>query len=67
MKHQECVFMPSTVEDWLREQLVKRGIDAVLFTQYILNLIQSVFLNKSGLFFNNYEVGIFSTGFSLGE
>lgn len=33
--------MPSAVSDWLEEQLEARGIDAVVYTRYVLSLLHS--------------------------
>lgn len=33
--------MPSAVSNWLEEQLEARGIDAVVYTRYILSLLHS--------------------------
>lgn len=35
------VSMPSIVSDWLEEQLEARGIDAVVYTRYILSLLHT--------------------------
>lgn len=40
MKYPQLVSMPSAVQDWLDEQLEARGIDAVVYTRYILSLLQ---------------------------
>ncbi|XP_063231795.1 uncharacterized protein LOC134536133 isoform X2 [Bacillus rossius redtenbacheri] len=40
MKYPQLVPMPSAVQDWLDEQLEARGIDAVVYTRYILSLLQ---------------------------
>lgn len=40
MKYPQLVSMPSAVQDWLDEQLEARGIDAVVYTHYILSLLQ---------------------------
>jgi hypothetical protein len=40
MKYPQLVSMPSAVQDWLDEQLDARGIDAVVYTRYILSLLQ---------------------------
>lgn len=39
MKYPQLVSMPSAVSDWLEEQLEARGIDAVVYTRYILSLL----------------------------
>lgn len=39
MKYPQLVSMPSEVSDWLEEQLEARGIDAVVYTRYILSLL----------------------------
>lgn len=39
--------MPSTVQDWLDEQLEARGIDAVVYTRYIFSLLQRDTLDLS--------------------
>ncbi|RZC35177.1 DUF4603 domain containing protein [Asbolus verrucosus] len=41
MKYPQLVSMPSAVSDWLEEQLEARGIDAVVYTRYILSLLHS--------------------------
>lgn len=41
MKYPQLVSMPSAVQDWLDEQLEARGIDAVVYTHYILSLLQT--------------------------
>lgn len=33
--------MPSVVSEWLEEQLEARGIDAVVYTRYILSLLHT--------------------------
>lgn len=38
MKYPQLVSMPSAVSDWLEEQLEARGIDAVVYTRYVLSL-----------------------------
>ncbi|KAJ4439227.1 hypothetical protein ANN_07347 [Periplaneta americana] len=40
MKYPQLVSMPSAVQDWLDEQLEARGIDAVVYTRYVLSLLQ---------------------------
>ena len=40
MKYPQVVSMPAAVQDWLDEQLEARGIDAVVYTHYILSLLQ---------------------------
>ncbi|XP_044736077.1 uncharacterized protein LOC123298199 isoform X2 [Chrysoperla carnea] len=39
MKYPQLVSMPSVVSDWLEEQLEARGIDAVVYTRYVLSLL----------------------------
>ncbi|XP_065157742.1 uncharacterized protein [Atheta coriaria] len=39
MKYPQLVSMPSAVSDWLEEQLEARGIDAVVYTRYVLSLL----------------------------
>lgn len=39
MKYPQLVSMPSAVSDWLEEQLDARGIDAVVYTRYVLSLL----------------------------
>ncbi|XP_017783693.1 PREDICTED: uncharacterized protein LOC108567598 [Nicrophorus vespilloides] len=39
MKYPQLVSMPSAVSEWLEEQLEARGIDAVVYTRYILSLL----------------------------
>lgn len=39
MKYPQLVSMPSAVSDWLEEQLEALGIDAVVYTRYILSLL----------------------------
>lgn len=41
MKYPQVVSMPSVVSDWLEEQLEARGIDAVVYTRYILSLLHT--------------------------
>lgn len=41
MKYPQVVSMPSLVSDWLEEQLEARGIDAVVYTRYILSLLHT--------------------------
>lgn len=41
MKYPQVVSMPSAVSDWLEEQLEARGIDAVVYTRYILSLLHT--------------------------
>lgn len=41
MKYSQIVSMPSAVSNWLEEQLEARGIDAVVYTRYILSLLHS--------------------------
>lgn len=41
MKYPQVVSIPSAVSDWLEEELEARGIDAVLYTRYILSLLHS--------------------------
>ncbi|XP_050508438.1 uncharacterized protein LOC114341448 isoform X1 [Diabrotica virgifera virgifera] len=41
MKYPQVVSMPSAVSNWLDEQLEARGIDAVVYTRYILSLLHS--------------------------
>ncbi|XP_074039030.1 uncharacterized protein isoform X2 [Leptinotarsa decemlineata] len=41
MKYPQLVSMPSAVSDWLQGQLEARGIDAVLYTRYVLSLLHS--------------------------
>ncbi|KAJ8952873.1 hypothetical protein NQ318_006489 [Aromia moschata] len=41
MKYPQLVSMPSAVSDWLEEQLEARGIDAVVYTRYILSLLHT--------------------------
>lgn len=31
--------MPSAISDWLEEQLEARGIDAIVYTRYVLSLL----------------------------
>lgn len=38
MRYPHLVSMPSAVSDWLEEQLEARGIDAVVYTRYVLSL-----------------------------
>lgn len=40
MKYPQLVQMPRDVEDWLEEQLKARGLDAVVYSRYILSLLQ---------------------------
>jgi hypothetical protein len=40
MQYPQLVSMPSAVQDWLDEQLEARGIEAVVYTRYILSLLQ---------------------------
>ena len=40
MKYPQLVSMPSAVQDWLDEQLEARGIDAVVYTRYVVSLLQ---------------------------
>lgn len=40
MKYPQSVPMPRDVEDWLEGELEARGIDAVVYTRYILSLMQ---------------------------
>ncbi|XP_049833219.1 uncharacterized protein LOC126276266 isoform X1 [Schistocerca gregaria] len=47
MKYPQLVSMPSTVQDWLDEQLEARGIDAVVYTRYIFSLLQRDTLDLS--------------------
>lgn len=39
MKYPQLISMPSAVSDWLEEQLEARGIDAVVYTRYVLSLL----------------------------
>lgn len=39
MKYPQLVSMPSAISDWLEEQLESRGIDAVVYTRYVLSLL----------------------------
>lgn len=39
MKYPQLVSMPTEVTDWLEVQLEERGIDAVVYTRYILSLL----------------------------
>lgn len=39
MKYPQLVSMPTAVSDWLEEQLEARGIDAVVYTRYVLSLL----------------------------
>lgn len=39
MKYPHLVSMPSAVSDWLEEQLEARGIDAIVYTRYVLSLL----------------------------
>lgn len=39
MKYPQLVSMPSEISDWLEEQLEARGIDAVVYTRYVLSLL----------------------------
>ncbi|KAJ8920458.1 hypothetical protein NQ315_005326 [Exocentrus adspersus] len=41
MKYPQLVSMPSAVSDWLEEQLEARGIDAVVYTRYVLSLLHT--------------------------
>ncbi|KAG5861711.1 hypothetical protein JTB14_036155 [Gonioctena quinquepunctata] len=41
MKYPQPVSMPSAVSNWLEEQLEARGIDAVVYTRYVLSLLHS--------------------------
>lgn len=41
MKYPQVVSMPSAVSNWLDEQLEARGIDAVVYTRYVLSLLHS--------------------------
>lgn len=45
MKYPQLVQMPRDVEDWLEEQLKARGLDAVMYSQYIVNLLQQDYWN----------------------
>uniref|UniRef100_T1IIT0 C3H1-type domain-containing protein n=1 Tax=Strigamia maritima TaxID=126957 RepID=T1IIT0_STRMM len=40
MKYQQPVVMPASVQDWLDHELEVRGIDAVVYTRYILSILQ---------------------------
>ncbi|KAF5269358.1 hypothetical protein FQA39_LY08750 [Lamprigera yunnana] len=39
MKYPQLVSMPSEISDWLEEQLEARGIDAVVYTRYVISLL----------------------------
>ncbi|KAB0800769.1 hypothetical protein PPYR_06508 [Photinus pyralis] len=39
MKYPQLVSMPSEISDWLEEQLEARGIDAVIYTRYVISLL----------------------------
>ncbi|GLV31123.1 hypothetical protein CBL_12196 [Carabus blaptoides fortunei] len=39
MKYPQLVSMPSAISDWLEEQLEARGIDAIVYTRYVLSLL----------------------------
>ncbi|XP_018327290.1 uncharacterized protein LOC108738385 isoform X2 [Agrilus planipennis] len=39
MKYPQLISLPSEISDWLEEQLEARGIDAVVYTRYILSLL----------------------------
>lgn len=41
MKYPQLVSMPSAVSDWLEEQLEVRGIDALVYTRYVLSLLHT--------------------------
>lgn len=41
MKYPQVVSMPSVVSNWLEEQLEARGIDAVVYSRYILSLLHT--------------------------
>lgn len=64
MKYPHLVSMPSAVSDWLEEQLEARGIDAVVYTRYVLSLLYrdpiDVSYPDTDLQINNInKVGIF--------
>lgn len=40
MKYPQLVSMPSAVQNWLEEQLEARGIDAAIYSRYILSLLR---------------------------
>ncbi|XP_071055743.1 uncharacterized protein [Onthophagus taurus] len=39
MKYPQLLSMPTAVSDWLEEQLEARGIDAVVYTRYVLSIL----------------------------
>nr|CAH7717085.1 unnamed protein product [Callosobruchus chinensis] len=41
MKYPQAVHIPSSVSDWLEEQLEARGIESVLYARYILSLLRT--------------------------
>lgn len=45
MKYPQLVQMPRDVEDWLEEQLKARGLDAVIYSRYIVNLLKQNYWN----------------------
>ncbi|KAJ9593238.1 hypothetical protein L9F63_015211 [Diploptera punctata] len=60
MKYPQVVSMPAAVQDWLDEQLEARGIDAIVYTHYILSLLlqrDSLDLPDDPLVFSTKEVG----------
>lgn len=40
MKYPQVFSMPSAVQHWLEEQLEARGIDAAIYSRYILSLLR---------------------------
>jgi hypothetical protein len=66
MKYPQLVSMPSAVQDWLDEQLEARGIDAVVYTRYILSLLQrdTLDLPDDFLAFSSNKVRVRNSDFS---
>lgn len=48
MKYPQLMRMPSDVSEWLEEQLEQRGIDAIVYTRYVLSLLLYSSSSSSG-------------------